>query len=398
MFGSDSHWLTTMRTLGLPIGNKNMSCIQRIRGYAVFAAVMLFWVMAIHVGGVAHASPARNTESGPLLLYPPPPMATRMPIRTPTPTAVGEPTPYRLTEGGCCSYPSWSPDSRWVPFLDRPGPYEPAGLYAVAASGGEVALIVDRAGIFSRDWSRVAYADSGRTFVERWADGERWEIPNEGRAVYFSPSGQVIEWEVMSRGIEFPDLRQQAIWLANYDGTDAREVVTIIGGEFVGWVNGEGEILVTGRLAPYGPAGIWKIKLEDGAGQLMLEMDRVRSPLLSLGGDWLAFTVAFDTEEERNGLWVMRTDGSFSKKLDMFGAYRWRREGELLVIPLDLEQPGPTLWQLDVISGESWRLIDPMNISLRIASNDWQPAPDGEKIVFRSAEDQNLWVLELPVP
>jgi Tol biopolymer transport system component len=127
-------------------------------------------------------------------------------------------------------------------------------------------------------------------------------------------------------------------------------------------------------------------------------MDSVRSPLLSPNGEWLAFTVAFDTQEERNGLWVMRTDGSFSKKLDLFGAYRWRREGELLVIPLDLENPGPALWQVDVINGKSWRLIDPLHTSWQIASNDWQPSPDGEKIVFRSAEDQNLWVLELPSP
>jgi hypothetical protein len=234
--------------------------------------------------------------------------------------------------------------------------------------------------------------------VERWADGERWEIPNEGREVCFSPSGQFIEWEIMSRGIEFPDLRQQAVWVANYNGKDAHEVVTIMGGEFVGWINGEEEILVTGRLAPYGPSGIWRILLGNGAGQLLLEMDSVRSPLLSPNGEWLAFTVAFDTQEERNGLWVMRTDGSFSKKLDLFGAYRWRREGELLVIPLDLEHPGPALWQVDVINGKSWRLIDPLHTSWQIASNDWQPSPDGEKIVFRSAEDQNLWVLELPSP
>jgi hypothetical protein len=69
-----------------------------------------------------------------------------------------------------------------------------------------------------------------------------------------------------------------------------------------------------------------------------------------------------------------------------------------LVIPLDLEQPGPALWQVDAINGRSWRLIDPLHTSWQIASNDWQPSPDGEKIVFRSAVDQNLWVLELPSP
>ncbi|HEY44807.1 MAG TPA: hypothetical protein G4O11_12565 [Anaerolineae bacterium] len=375
-----------------------MSNSPKIRSCLVIVAAILTCVLAVYVGGVAYASPTWSEDSKSILFYPTPPTPTWTPVRTPTPTVIGVQTPFRLTEGGCCPYPSWSPDSRWIPFLDHPGRYEPAGLYAIAANGGEVVLIVERTGIFSRDWSRVAYLDSGRTFVERWADGKRWEIPNEGRSVRFSPSGQLIEWEVMSRGIEFPDLRQQAIWLANYDGTDAREIVTIMGGEFVGWINGEQEILVTGRLAPYGPSGVWKISIEDGAGQLLLEVDRVRSPLLSLGTDWLAFTVAFDTREEQNGLWVMRTDGSFSKKLGIFGAYRWRHEGVLLVIPLDLELPGPTLWQVDVLSGNAWRLVDLSSASLRIASNDWQPSPDGEKMVFRSAEDQNLWVLELPIP
>lgn len=387
-----------MKTLGHLIGEKRMSNFQRMRSCLVIAAAIFICVVAVHIGGVAYASPAVSGDAESILLYPVFATPARKPIHTPTPTAVGAPTPFRLTEGGCCAYPSWSPDSRWVPFLDRPGPYDPTGLYAIAASGGEVAFIVERAGAFSRDWSRVAYIDRDRTFVERWADGERWEIPNEGRSVRFSPSGQLIMWEVRSRGIEFPDLRQKAIWLASYDGTNAREVVTIMGGEFVGWVNGEQEIIVTGRLAPYGPSGIWKISIVDGAGQLFLEMDRVRSPLLSRGSEWLAFTVAFDTQEERNGLWVMRTDASFSKKLEIFGAYRWRHEGVLLVIPLDLESPGPTLWQVDVLSGETWRLTDPSLTSLPIASNDWEPSPDGEKIVFRSAEDQNLWVLELPAP
>jgi Tol biopolymer transport system component len=388
-----------MKTLGRLIGEKRMSNSRGMRGCFASVATILICVVAAQLGSVAYASPALNGDAESVLFYlDPPPTPTRKPFHTPTATAVGEPTPLRLTEGGCCPYPSWSPDSLWVPFLDRPGPYEPTGLYAVAASGGEVAFIVERAGTFSRDWSRVAYIDGGRTFVERWVNGERWEIPNEGRSIRFSPSGQMIMWEVTSRGIEYPDLRQKAIWLANSDGTDAREVVSIMGGDFVGWVNGEQAIIVTGRLAPYGPSGIWRISIVDGAGQLFLEMDRVRSPLMSLKGDWIAFMVAFDTQEERNGLWVMRTDGSFSKKLEMFGAYRWRREGVLLVIPLDLESPGPTLWQVDVLSGETWRLIDPSITSLQIASNDWQPSPDGEKIVFRSAEDQNLWVLELPDP
>ena len=354
--------------------------------------------IAAVVSGVAFAAPTHPVHMRPtlvdiILLTP-----TKTPVVTSTPTPMTMLEATRLTSGGCCPNPSWSPDSKWVPFLDRPGPNEPAGLYAVPANGGEITLVVERVGIYSRDWSQVAYRQNGQTVVERWADGMRWVIPNEGRTIRFSPSGQVVEWEMMSQGVNFPDLRQRAIWLANCDGTQAREVVTVNGGQFVGWVRDEGEIIVTGRLAPYGPAGIWQISVEDGAGRLLVEMENPRSLLLSPEGDWLAFTVAFDLDEELNGLWVMRSDGSMVKKIEMYGAYRWRREGVLLVIPLNLEDPGPSLWQIDVVSDETWKLTDPTVTLLPIANNDWQPSPDGTQIVFLSAEDRNLWVLPLPEP
>ena len=354
--------------------------------------------IAAVVSGVAFAEPMHPVHIRPTLADIIIPTLTKTPARTPTPTPVTVLEATRLTSGGCCPYPSWSPDSKWIPFLDRPGPYKPAGLYAVPANGGEIILVVERVGVYSRDWSQVAYRQDGQTLVERWADGTRWEIPNEGRTIRFSPSGQAIEWEVMSHEASFPDLRQRAIWLANFDGTQAREVVTVNGGQFVGWARNEEEIIVTGRLAPYGPSGIWRISVEDGAGRLLLDMEHPRSPLLSPDGDWLAFTVAFDLEEELNGLWVMRTDGSMVRKIEMYGAYRWRREGVLLVIPLNLEDPGPTLWQIDVVSDETYKLTDPAVTSLPIANNDWQPSPDGTQIVFLSAEDRNLWVLPLPEP
>lgn len=384
-----------MANHGLLIGENYK---MRILSIFMLVVTLVTCGIAAIVSGVAFAAPIqslhiRATPADLILLTP-----TKTPARTSTPTPLTVLEATRLTSGGCCPYPSWSPGSKWVPFLDRPGPNEPAGLYAVPANGGEITLVVERVGVYSRDWSQVAYRQDGQTLVERWADGMRWEIPNEGRTIRFSPSGRAVEWEVMSRGINFPDLRQRAIWLANFDGTQAREVVTVNGGQFVGWVGNEEEIIVTGRLAPYGPAGIWQISVENGAGRLLLEMEHPRSPLLSPEGDWLAFTVAFDLDQELNGLWVMRTDGSIVRKIEMYGSYRWRREGVLLVIPLDLEDPGSSLWQIDIVSDEKYKLTDPTVTSLPIANNDWQPSPDGTQIVFLSAEDRNLWVLPLPEP
>ncbi|NIS79175.1 MAG: hypothetical protein GTO14_02890 [Anaerolineales bacterium] len=358
--------------------------------------------MNVPLSGFPHLSgedlgAAVNIPDRPTALSPTKTPTALMPP-TATATAVASPEPVRLTEGGCCSYPMWSPDSQWVLFLDKPGRLQPAGLYGVPVDGGERTLIHDQVGVYSESRSLVAYPQSGWMFVERWADGTKWFIPSEGRMVRFSPSGQYVTWEVSSPSIKFPDLRQRAIWVANADGTNAREAVTVNGGQFVGWEAGEETLIVTGRLGPSMPSGVWRIRVEDGAGRLLMEVQRPRSPLISPEGGWVAFFVAFDTDPDRNGLWVLQTDGMSVRKLDLFGAYRWRSEDVLLVIPLNLQAQGASLWQIDVATGAAIRLTDPKHTPLPIANNDWRPSPDGRRIVFLSSEDRNLWALHLPNP
>jgi hypothetical protein len=343
------------------------------------------------VGPVAPVSPLLAT-----VVIVPKPTATPTLESLPTPTAIAEVETMQITTGGCCAYPAWSHDSEWVLFLDNPSESEPAGLYGVPVDGGKPTLIHARVGAYSNSKAMVAYYEAGRMYVERWADGTRWPIPSEGRIVRFSPSGRQVGWEITTKSIQFPEVRQRKIWLSNSDGTQAREIVTVNGGVFVGWLDGESTILVTGRLAPSTPAGIWRIAFEDGAGKLLHEVNRPRSPLLSPNGEWLAYYVAFDSDPERNGLWVMRTDGTDIQKLNLFGAYRWREDGVLLVIPIDLNASGSSLWQVDLLRGETTRLTDSDTSHIPIANNDWQPSPDGTRIVFLSSVDRNLWVFSLP--
>jgi hypothetical protein len=393
----------TMNRLGRLIGSIQPT---KILATLTLACLLSACGVAALMGETKDAAPSGRTKGKALLIVPTPdgpvskPTASPSPTKSKTsiPTAIATPQPIRLTQAGCCAYPSWSPDSNWVLFFDRPDEEAEAALYGVAIEGGDVTMVNDRIGIYTRDWTQVAYREEGQTIVERWADGARWTISNEGRTVRFSPSGRFVAWDVSSRVIKFPDLRQHAIWLANRDGTGGREVITVRGGELIGWVGGEAAILVSGSIAPNNPAGIWRVSVTDSVSRLLVQVDKVRSALLSPDGEWVVFTIAFDSDPDRNGLWVMRADGSDIRKIDLYGAYRWRRDGILLVIPLDLEAPGSSLWQVDAESGEAWRLTDPLNTPLQIANNDWQPSPDGSFIVFRSSQDHGLWLLGLPEP
>ncbi|MCK4741197.1 MAG: hypothetical protein KAS80_02835, partial [Anaerolineales bacterium] len=320
---------------------------------------------------------------------PPFPTSTPEPVLTIAhlPRNSPRPLPIRITDGNCCPYPRWSSDSEWVMLFDAGEKGDAPGLYSIPKEGGSPTLLTERIGVYSQDWSLVAYTEAGAVYIERWADGDRWVVPSPGRRIFFSPSGNQIAWELGSSGIRHPDLRQQAIWLADVDGGAAREVVTVNGGHFIGWAAGEEAIVVYGRLAPDGPAGIWRVSTEDGAGRLLFEAEKPRSLLLSPAGGWLAFFMAFENQPDRNGLWIIGTDGSAKQHYSFIGAYRWRGEGQLLVIPQDLDAPGAYLWQIDIHEDIVWELTDPMLDALPIASNDWQPSPDGSVIVFRSYED-----------
>jgi hypothetical protein len=282
-----------------------------------------------------------------------------------------------------------------VLFLDRPRIDAQPGLYGVPIAGSDPRLINPQVGIYSNDFTLVAYKEQGYTYVERWADGTRWTIPNLGRPVHFSPSGQRLAWDIHSEGIGHPDLRQHSIWVSQQNGSEARQIISVQGGSFVGWLVNEEQIIVTGRLAPYTTGGIWRVDVDSGEATLLMEVERPRDLLISPEGGWLAFTIRFEQGEGRNGLWVLNTADGQARRLEAYGSYRWRSEGQLLVIPF---QPDADLafWQYDAATGDGSQLTDPDVFDFEIAKNDWEVSPDGTKVVYVSAEDHSLWILQLP--
>ncbi|MGD8552452.1 MAG: hypothetical protein PVG02_02240 [Anaerolineales bacterium] len=303
--------------------------------------------------------------------------------------------PTRITDNQCCPYPQWSSDSEWILFIDSTGKDGP-GLYSVPVEGGPPTFLTSQVGSYSEDLSLVAYPEAGLVYIERWAIGDRWLVPSQGREVYLSHENEWIAWEYGSTSIQHQDLKQRTIWIANIKGEQARELITVHGGKFLGWIDHGRAILVSGRLSPLSPSGIWRVDRESGAAQLLFGTERARDVSISPEGEWIAFTVAFQTNATENGLWVLRTDGSSVTRLMHYGSYRWRSEGQLLLIPYDFSSPEPYLWQISVEEERIFALTDPEEIRLPIANNDWQISPDGSKIVFYSMDDLNLWVMDLP--
>ncbi len=359
------------------------------------------------------SGPARSSgvqATGQATMTSPPPTATVLPSPTAspaatassTPTALPTPTPVpvlrQLTSGGCCVGPFWSPDSQRVLYIDKPSADVQAGIWGVGLQGGAPERYSDHLGLYSPDHSLLAYPQGGRVVVERLSDGTRWSIANGGRAIHFSPDGTQVAWTGGQSGPPYDTARRQ-IWVSQVDGSQAHQVLEIFGGGFVSWLP-DGRMLVDGRMdvSETGEA-FWIFDPRNSAQEPireLLRVDRLRGALLSPGGSWLAYQVTLAADPAENGLWLVDTASGQRKRLDLFGAYRWRDDGRLLVIPLDTRSEWHTLWQVDAQSGESKPLTDPQVTPFKVANGDWSVSPDGRHVAFVSAQDFNIWLLTPP--
>jgi Tol biopolymer transport system component len=118
---------------------------------------------------------------------------------------------------------------------------------------------------------------------------------------------------------------------------------------------------------------------------------------ISNGGTWVAYFISFNDDATRNGIWVQRTDGSEARKLDQWGAYQWRDDSHLLLIPTRTDSQKPfDLWDINAATGQGKQLTSGATTSLTILNGDWRVSPDGKAIVFVNSADRNLWLLKLP--
>lgn len=327
---------------------------------------------------------------------------TAQPTATPRPTPTITPTPtpalLQLTSDGCCVMPSWSPDSKQVLFIDKPDPSAETGVYAIdIADRSKAPQLTGPVGIYSPDRSLVAYPEDTRTFVEKLSTGERWVMPNNGQAVDFAPDNQHLAWE--AEAISGPyDERPNEVFVATVDGKDAAKVARVYGGGIVDWLPRGLSLMFLGRpsLTTH-DSTLTVLDLRTNVAVDLVKAERISGVSLSPAGTRVAYFISFNAGEKRNGIWIQPTDGSGARQLDLWGAYQWRDDSHLLVIPARTTPDQPfEIWQINAETGEKQKLTDAAVTPLNILNGDWRVSPDGTAVVFVNSLDRSLWLLKLP--
>lgn len=263
----------------------------------------------------------------------------------------------------------------------------------------EPQLVAEKLGPFSRDMVYAADLVRGQTVIERLSDAQQWTINNGGRQVSFSPDGKRIAWTVQQEAGGF-DVRRSDVWLANIDGTQRKQIAMRYGGGIMAWLPDSQHVLLSGKVNRNDDLSTLSVlSLADGSIRDIMQYERMRSPLLSPNGRWLAYLIAQARDASQDGMFMLDLEAPAAqpKKLDFFGAYRWRDGNRLLFVPIKAGAPSNELWQIDAGTLASTQIIPAGAESpFKIGNGDWDVSPDGTRLVYLNARDRNIWLAQLP--
>lgn len=335
--------------------------------------------------------------------WPPAPDGTRAPSypsritvapRVPSSNPPEGDAPVRLTTNACCASPSWSADGSRVLFMDKPTS-ERAAIYGVSATNPSgVRREVNAVVTFSRS-GRIAILPGATTTLERIIDGRRLRLPTGAGSIAFSLSEARVAWTISGTSGRF-DTTPTRIYSASLEESGfrlsaPRLVATLYGGGLSGWL-GEREVLVTGKSAPsQRDRALRAVNVSTLAARGFGAALNYRGVTISPNGRWVAYYIAFDSKA-RNGMFVLDTQNGSTRSLNWLGSYRWRSDNRLAYI--SLENGGVhTLREWNASDGTTRTLA---TLTGKVAGDDWQIAPNGSRVAYRSASDKNLYALELP--
>lgn len=332
------------------------------------------------------------------------PSATPAPTDTPTPVPTATPVPAQftqLTDGGCCVNPGWLPDSESIVFIDKPQADAPVGIYRVRLDTPLQSVLWNpRIASYTTEFDYAQIPEQAGTRLIRVSDGQEWRIKNGGRSVQISPDRTRIVWTETRE--TFPiENRLSNIMLANLDGSEPKRILQVLRGGVSGWLD-DNRLLVNGRSSrDTFDTTLFVYDLRDESRVEIARSERIRITAPSPDGARIVYGITNDPDPGKNGLWLARTDGTETRKLDFFGPVQWLDATRLIYVPFDWNapnadtQPTHAFFEYDVTTDKTRRLTPP-DQPFTIASGDWDVSPDGKKIVLVNAADNNLWLWQFP--
>ncbi len=320
----------------------------------------------------------------------------------PSPTVTAPPfapTLTQLTTGGCCRNPVWHPDGTRILYTDAAPNQSLAATWAVPAdASGPPTVFFPSAATVSPDGSRIAFPDFTNhvTRIQEFGKQSTAAIANNAAYVWFSQDGRQVAWLAPAPGAQPSSNvdRLVRIWVANADGSNARQRGNTVRAAGLTWFPDGQRLLFTGRDTDGGNPGVYVLDITTGALTRVVDAFSPRAARLSPDGTRIVYLATLEATPDDNGLFIVNADGSAKRKLPLVGGVRWSPDSKsLLMLPFQTDNGADQLIRIDAATLGTTPLTDRTALPFRVAQDEWQVAPDGTRIVFNALTDSTIYVL-----
>ena len=330
------------------------------------------------------------------------PRAPSGPALTPapgTPTVAANPAikATKLTSSGCCPRPQWLADSGAIIFFGTPLPTDSRrGTWAVPREGGTPQFFSAAFGAFSADRSLIGTPAGELTRIVRPDGTPVGGVANGGRRVYLAPTNDRVAWMVPAAvPIVSPSLDPPFhVAIARPDGGGVATLPPIFIAETIQWFPDGRRILVSGRDSRAEHPGLWVLDTDGGTATQIFSGSWLENVAISPDGAQIAYTATLQTDRSLAGIWLIGADGGGRRKLALTGGYRWTPDSRaLLYLPPPIGGTSDELWRYTLADGTRTPLVTGAQLPFAVAQDEWELAPDGTAIAYRSATDGAIWTL-----
>ncbi|MFN8513917.1 MAG: hypothetical protein U0841_15300 [Chloroflexia bacterium] len=267
--------------------------------------------------------------------------------------------------------------------------------------GGAARAFGPAYGTISPSGQLLAYREGTTTTVARPDGTPLGTLPTGAALLFIAPTDDRIAWlepdpaiPQVSTSLE-PPARVRIATIGPNGVGPIRTLDPIVRAEVLTWLPDGRRIVLSTRDAQGINGGISLLDTATGVLRQIVAGNFLESIAVAPDGTAIVYTAVLQPTAADNGIWYIRLDGSGRRKLPITGGYRWTPDSQgLAYLPAPSDQPTDELRLYSLSSGTVRPLVTPAQARFLVASNDWDLAPDGRAILFRSATDGAIWVLE----
>lgn len=294
---------------------------------------------------------------------------------------------------GCCWEQWWHPTEPVRLFTLDGFAEQRAAIYAYDAPSGTLLTSI---GTTPPPYLSPDYSHSVRLVnnqVEIQNDVDLWIVQTNLNIPSINTDNTRLLW-VEDGGSDIPgqDDPINSVFISDIRGADSQLLFAEQGLSAM-WLDAD-RILLRISDSPFTQFDVYDVR--DSSRYTLGRWYRPRGFSIAPGGNRLLFYLPSQPDPQDTGMyWMDIAEGATAQKVDWFGGYRWRDADSVFVVPFNPNTDVHQLLLFDIESNTTRSLTEPSQQPFSIMDGRWSVNADGTHILFRNAQDRNLWFMDI---